>query len=94
MSKQLLKLGLLTNDDSVIMLALMDKELNKKSNKVFDFDSISSKKAKKNFRFEKHDLLRLCVALGLPDHLVTSDNRKFSSIEGKRLLILGEMCSF
>lgn len=48
----------------------------------FDFNGLCEQECEELFRFSKHDVLRLCELLELPDEIVLEDRNKTTGIEG------------
>lgn len=54
---------------------------------AFNFNELSEHECKLNFRFEKQDILRLALALRIPEHFTTVGGHKTTCIEGLCILL-------
>ncbi|XP_050509690.1 uncharacterized protein LOC126886722 isoform X2 [Diabrotica virgifera virgifera] len=53
----------------------------------FDLDNMEDKYVKLNFRFQREDLIRLAVALGIPEQIKTRSRHSSGGLEGLCILL-------
>lgn len=83
MCSKFLKLAIITNDPSLLLLGAFRRR--DREPKKFDFENYGAHLFKADFRFEKDHIRRLKVALDLPEVIRAKEGHKFSALEGIKL---------
>ena len=80
-------LGLIEEDDELVLLSLCANSSNSGERTFLEIDKLTDETFKVYFRFEKGDIFRLYRSLGLPEKIPTSNRTCVSGLEALCILL-------
>jgi len=89
-SKDFLEFAILSGDHFGLLLAAQAKANNRENRtQLFNFENYDNARFKVDFRFSKHDIIRLQNVLEIPDIMKMPTGQKFNGLEGKYIILTG-----